>query len=74
MITMFCDFRQFSAKNWRFSKKPMLWSKFCIIYLCFESKRQFFRWIFRRKYFLNHNIGPRFGKKNLCLKINLYND
>jgi hypothetical protein len=25
MITIFCDFRQFSAKYWRFSQKPMLW-------------------------------------------------
>jgi hypothetical protein len=50
-ITIFCDFRQFLAKNWRFSQKPILWSKFCIIWLCFESKRQFFLWIFRRKYF-----------------------
>jgi hypothetical protein len=24
MITIFFDFRQFSAKNWRFSQKPML--------------------------------------------------
>jgi hypothetical protein len=24
MITIFCDFRQFSAKNWRFSPKLML--------------------------------------------------
>jgi hypothetical protein len=24
MITIFCDFRQFSAKNWRFFQKPML--------------------------------------------------
>jgi hypothetical protein len=24
MITIFCDFRQFSAKNRRFSQKPML--------------------------------------------------
>jgi hypothetical protein len=24
MITIFGDFRQFSAKNWRFSQKPML--------------------------------------------------
>jgi hypothetical protein len=24
MITIFCDFRTFSAKNWRFSQKPML--------------------------------------------------
>jgi hypothetical protein len=31
MITIFCDFLQFSVKNWRFSQKPMLWSKFFII-------------------------------------------
>jgi hypothetical protein len=32
MVTIFCDFRQFSAgKNWRFSQKPMLWSIFSII-------------------------------------------
>jgi hypothetical protein len=24
MIPTFCDFRQFSAKKWRFSQKPML--------------------------------------------------
>jgi hypothetical protein len=24
MITIFCDFRRFSAKKWRFSQKPML--------------------------------------------------
>jgi hypothetical protein len=24
MITIFCDFQQFSAKNWRFSQKPTL--------------------------------------------------
>jgi hypothetical protein len=28
MITIFCDFCQFSAKHWRFSQKPMLWSHF----------------------------------------------
>jgi hypothetical protein len=31
MITIFGDYWQFSAKNWRFSQKLMLWSKFCII-------------------------------------------
>jgi hypothetical protein len=40
---------QFSAifayirrKNWRFSQKPMLWSIFFKIWLCFESKTPFF--------------------------------
>jgi hypothetical protein len=43
MTTIFCDFCQFSAKNWSFSQKPMLWSKLCLISLCFESKTPFFR-------------------------------
>jgi hypothetical protein len=29
MITIFYDFRLFSAKKWSFSWKPMLWCKFC---------------------------------------------
>jgi hypothetical protein len=52
MVTIFCNFRQFSAKNWRFSQKPMLalfWVKNAI----------FFLQNFWRKYFKNHNIGPR---------------
>jgi hypothetical protein len=31
MITIFCDFHPFSAKKWRFSSKPMVWSKFCSV-------------------------------------------
>jgi hypothetical protein len=46
MITVFCDIRQPSAKNWR-SKANV------------SVKRHFFRQIFWRKYFYNHNIGPR---------------
>jgi hypothetical protein len=30
IITIFCDFRQFSAKNWGFYQKPMLWWNFCM--------------------------------------------
>jgi hypothetical protein len=41
------DFRQF----WRFSQKPMLWSKFCIILLCFESKAPIFCNFFRENIF-----------------------
>jgi hypothetical protein len=55
MITIFCDFWQFSAKYWHSSQKAMLRSNFCIIQLCFESKTP----IFWRKYLKNHNIGPR---------------
>jgi hypothetical protein len=35
-------FDNFWQKYWRFSQKPMLWSNFCIIWLCFESKTHFF--------------------------------
>jgi hypothetical protein len=54
----FCDFRQFRQNIGVFLKKTMLWSKCCIICLCFESKTPFFCWIFRRKYFKTHIIGP----------------
>jgi hypothetical protein len=33
--------------------------------LVLSQKRQFFRWIFRRKYFKNHNIGSRWGEFSL---------
>jgi hypothetical protein len=38
MNIIFCD--------WRFSQKPMLWSNFCLIQLCFEQKTPFFRQIY----------------------------
>jgi hypothetical protein len=104
MITIFCDFRQFLAKKWRFSQKPMLWSQFFAIFdnfrrkngvflknqcydhnfrrfstifgekigvslknQCYDQdfaqfsfvlnqKRQFFRWIFRRKLLKNRSL------------------
>jgi hypothetical protein len=58
----------FRRKNLRFSQKPLLWSKFCINYLCFESKTPIFCWIFRRKYFRNHNIGPWSRGMSMFLK------
>jgi hypothetical protein len=61
MITIFCDFRQFSAKKWSFSQKPLLWSKFCIIQLCFESQTLIFA-KFLAKIFKNPNIGTRSQK------------
>jgi hypothetical protein len=51
-------FDDFRWKNWRFSQKPMLWLKLCIIWLYFESKTPISCRIFWRKYFKNHNIGP----------------
>jgi hypothetical protein len=41
-----CYDHNFLQKNWRFSQKPMLWSKFCIFYLCFESKTPIFSQFF----------------------------
>jgi hypothetical protein len=52
-------FPNFRRKNWRFSQKPMLWSQFLQkTSSSLSKKRQFFRWIFRRKCLKNHNIGP----------------
>jgi hypothetical protein len=42
VITIFCDFRQFSVTKWRFSQKTNVMIKFCIIYLCFGSKTPIF--------------------------------
>jgi ABC-type uncharacterized transport system fused permease/ATPase subunit len=60
MITIFCDFRQFSAKKIgvlpKYQCYDQLFSKFSFV---LSQKRQFFRKKFRRKYFKNHNIGPR---------------
>jgi hypothetical protein len=55
-------FDTFRQKNWRFSQKPMLWSIFLKNSFVLSQKRQYFRWIFRRKYFKNHNIGPWFTR------------
>jgi hypothetical protein len=41
----------FGEKNWRFLKKPMLWSNFLHNFaLLWVKNANFFRWIFRRKY------------------------
>jgi hypothetical protein len=66
MITIFCDFRQFPAKKLAFfSKTNVMINFFKKISFVFSQKCQFFRRIFRRKYFENHNIGPRW----VCEKI-----
>jgi hypothetical protein len=59
-------FDNFLRQNWRFSQKSMLWSKFCIIWLCFESKTPIFSQTFLRKYFKNHNIGPMSAHGSRC--------
>jgi hypothetical protein len=54
LLTIFCDFWQFSAK------KPMLWSKFLHNLALFWVKNaNFFAKFFAEKYLKNHNIGPR---------------
>jgi hypothetical protein len=51
-ITLFCDFRQFSAeKNWRFSQKPMLGSNFCKKWQQYEQKTPMFSLNFSAKIF-----------------------
>jgi hypothetical protein len=42
MVTVSRDFRLFSAKNWRFSKKTMLYSIFALFSFVLSQKRQFF--------------------------------
>jgi hypothetical protein len=59
MITIFGDFRQFSAAKLAFFSKTNVMINFSIINLCFESKTPIFSWFFWRKYLKNHNIGPR---------------
>jgi hypothetical protein len=56
MITIFCDFLQFSAKKLAFFSKTNATIKF----FAFSVKND----IFWRKYFKNHNIGPRSNLKS----------
>jgi hypothetical protein len=57
MITIFCDFSQFSAKKiggfLKYQFMINLKNSFVL-----SQKRQFCRKMFRRKYLKNHNIGP----------------
>jgi hypothetical protein len=51
-ITIFCDFRQFSAKKLAFFSKTNVMIKiFEYFSFVLSQKRQFFRNFFRRKYF-----------------------
>jgi hypothetical protein len=55
IVTIICDFHQFSAEKMRFSQKPMSWSYFFAkTSIILDKKLQ----IFRRNYFIKHNIGP----------------
>jgi hypothetical protein len=51
MITIFCDFLQFSAKKLAFFSKTNVMIKIFHNSALFWVKTAFFRWIFRRKYF-----------------------
>jgi hypothetical protein len=58
MITIFCDFWQFSAKKLAFFSKTNVLINFFQTLALFWVKNAIFCWIFRRKYLKNHNIGP----------------
>jgi hypothetical protein len=51
MITIFCDFRQFSAKKLAFFSKTNVMINFFKIWLCFETKTPFFSLNFSAKIF-----------------------
>jgi hypothetical protein len=48
----------FGEKIGVFLKNQCYDQNFAYLSFVLSQKRQFFRWIFRRKYFKNHNIGP----------------
>jgi hypothetical protein len=58
MITIFSDFRQFSAKNGVYLKHQCCGQIFAQFSFVLSQKCQFFSQSFWRKYFKNHNIGP----------------
>jgi hypothetical protein len=61
MITIFCNFSQFSAKKLAFFSKTNVMIKILHNLVLFWVKNDnSFRWIFRRKYLKNHNIGPNY--------------
>jgi hypothetical protein len=49
----------FGEKIGVFLKNQCYDQNFAYFSFVLDQKRQFFRWIFRRKYLKNHNIGPR---------------
>jgi hypothetical protein len=72
MITIFCDFRQFSAKKWRFSQKPITYDHILLQLSPSGEKTLFFDQILQKVAtvgvsftpvlidfnFQNDNIGP----------------
>jgi hypothetical protein len=70
MITIFCDFWQFSAKKLAFFSKINVMIKILHNLALFYVKTPIFFWIFRWKYLKNHNIGP--GSYNARI-VKIYN-
>jgi hypothetical protein len=66
MITIFSDFRQFSARKMAFISKNNVMINFFQKLAVVWAKTPYFRQIIWRKYISNHNIGPR---SDLCLKF-----
>jgi hypothetical protein len=63
MITIFCDFRQFSEKKLAFFSKTNVVIKILHNLALFEVKNaNFFAEFFGEKIFKNHNIGPFNGR------------
>jgi hypothetical protein len=60
-ITIFGDFRQFSAKLLAFFSKAIVMVNFSDMYICYSvsKTRQFFAKFFGENIFRNHNIVPR---------------
>jgi hypothetical protein len=65
-------FDNFRRKNWRFLKNQCYDQNFAKFSFILSQKRQFFRWIFWRKYFKNHNIGPWFVSPEVCIYLCLH--
>jgi hypothetical protein len=63
----------FGKKMAFFSKTNVMITIFSKTSSSLSKKRQYFRWIFRRKYFKNHNIGPRITLEQIntffCCKL-----
>jgi hypothetical protein len=58
MVIIFCNFRQSSAKLLAFlSKTNLMINIFAKTSISLSKKRQYFRKMFRREYFKNHNMG-----------------
>jgi hypothetical protein len=74
MITICCDFWQFSAKKLAFSKTIVMIKILHNLAIFWVKNANFFRWIFRRKYSKDHNIGPRWREVSPSWKHHFQNN